>query len=365
MRFPIRSRLTLAAALFSLGCATRHDMGPPVLGARCPEDGQAAEIRWVSPEAEGDREALSQWCELVGDPVILPQPGLPLGSSAEAGEVIMVTWNVWVGGGDLERFLEAELGWVCGDPAGNPGVPPFVIFLQEAFRRGPSVPNVEPGGPISWGIHPDVPGHQNEDMEAVARDCGLALAYFPSSRNGSEGEDGAGEDKGNAIVTSMPLRDIAAIELPFEAGRKVAVVATVEVPVPGGSTMPLGVASVHLDVASTLARTLKTGNQTRVRQVRGFLEGLNRVGPETGPFVVGNTWGSRDGSLKEMLAHFPDSPPVTAKPTRGPFPPDHIFFRAGPGPGAPFRLDPDSYQVIQELYGSDHNARRLRLIVGG
>ena len=84
----------------------------------------------------------------------------------------------------------------------------------------------------------------------------------------------------------------------------------------------------------------------------GFAEGALVVG---GDF---NTWASKDGSLRVMARDFPESPEVTPEGTRGPFPPDHIFFRAG---GGPFSLAAGSYEVIQELYGSDHNPRLLRL----
>jgi endonuclease/exonuclease/phosphatase family metal-dependent hydrolase len=361
----------LVGVLALSGCATTHAMGTPVDGARCPQDGGRSDVTWVRPEDGGEQVKLAGWCDVVGSPVLVPGPDEPDAPStvpeAGASHVTVATWNIWVGGGDLDLFLSEELGWSCaaGAPSHGPGGShqPFVVLIQEAFRRGGDIPTVERGSPVSWPIHPDLPGHRGPDIGAVAAECGLYLAYFPSSRNGFDEHDGQGEDKGNAILSSLPLRDIAAVELPFEAGRKVGVAAWMDVPVGPGRTEPLGVATVHLDVAATLVRTLVTGNQTRVRQLRGFLEALDGVGFSEGPLAVGgdfNTWAAKDGSLKVMSEEFPESPGVTPEGTRGPFPPDHVFFRGDDGP---FELDPDSYEVIRTLYGSDHNPRLLRLTV--
>jgi hypothetical protein len=45
----------------------------------------------------------------------------------------------------------------------------------------------------------------------------------PSARNGPQTIAAEREDKGNAILSTLSLKDLIAIELPFEAGRKVAV----------------------------------------------------------------------------------------------------------------------------------------------
>jgi endonuclease/exonuclease/phosphatase family metal-dependent hydrolase len=174
-----------------------------------------------------------------------------------------------------------------------------------------------------------------------------------------------GEDRGNAILSTLPLDRITAIDLPFEGGRKVAVAASVSVPASGGP-LRLDLTTVHLDVASTLVRTLTTGNQTRARQARGMLDG-QEVGGFTGhAAVVGgdfNTWVSRDASLKAVAAVFPDSPPVGPEGTRGPFPADHVFFRSDRG--RRLTLVPDSYTIVENAYGSDHKARLLKLSVDG
>ena len=72
-----------------------------------------------------------------------------------------------------------------------------------------------------------------------------------------------------------------------------------------------------------------------------------------------NTWSSRDAALKLMLRAFPSSPPITGEPSRGPFPTDHLFFRADPEGRA--SLVPSSYRTVPILYGSDHHARIFRI----
>ncbi|MGW8266909.1 MAG: endonuclease/exonuclease/phosphatase family protein, partial [Longimicrobiales bacterium] len=207
---------------------------------------------------------------------------------------------------------------------------------------------------------PDRPAGGIDAVE-VAQACGLALAYVPSARNGPESDGAYGEDKGNAILSSLPLRDVVAVELPFEAGRKVAVGAEIPIPDVGRGIVAV---SVHLDVASTLARTLKTGNRTRERQVAGLVEALELHGWGVGASVVGgdfNTWSSRDASLKLMTQTFSDSPPVGRETTRGPFPADHLFFRADEG--GEFSLVPSSYRTVPDSHGSDHHARIFRIAV--
>jgi endonuclease/exonuclease/phosphatase (EEP) superfamily protein YafD len=155
-----------------------------------------------------------------------------------------------------------------------------------------------------------------------------------------------------------------ALDLPLEGGRKVAVAATVRAP-DGGRVR---VATSHLDVASTLVRGLLSGNQTRSRQAKGLIDGLAQAGsdgPPTNAVVVGgdfNAWVSSETALKLMREAFPESPEWDGLGTRGAFPPDHIFFQ---------QLEEASliedYQRVGELYGSDHNARRvtLRQAAGG
>jgi len=285
---------------------------------------------------------------------------------AQRSDLTVVAWNTWIGGGDLDAFLAQELGVRCseGGPTLADGYDPFILLLQEVHRRSALVPDVPPDAPVPWLIDPDRPPHMEEGIVGVARRCGLALAYVPSARNGWQGEGGLSEDKGNAILSSLPLHQVTAIELPFEAGRKVVVAAFVEIPGEAGS-LRIDLASVHFDVASTLFRTLMSGNQTRQRQARGLLEGMELGGFTGRAAVVGgdfNTWSSRDGSLKLLGQALPDSPPVSWEGTRGPFPTDHLFFRRDPE--GRVQLVEGSYALLANSHGSDHHPRVVRLRFG-
>ncbi len=270
----------------------------------------------------------------------------------------VLTWNVYVGGGDLVAFLAEELGFACGAPERRDSVLPFhfVLLLQEVHRVSSRLPVVGPGRTIPWRIEPTPPSGDRVDITEVAERCGLALVYVPSVRNGPTEAARSREDKGNAILSTLAVTELAAIELPFEADRKVAVAATISGP--GGDR--LRVTSVHLDLASTLARTLRTGNATRLRQGLGLTEALDAM--ESLPTVVGgdfNTWSAHESVMRRLAIEFPDSPAWDGQTTRGPFPTDHMLFRTSPG--SAIQLVEGSYRKISERYGSDHAARILWL----
>jgi endonuclease/exonuclease/phosphatase family metal-dependent hydrolase len=71
----------------------------------------------------------------------------------------------------------------------------------------------------------------------TARGLGLSLRYAPSMRNSV-----SRSDRGNAILSSLPLEEAHAFELPLVLQRRVAVTATVRV---GGARLRL--VSAHLD----------------------------------------------------------------------------------------------------------------------
>jgi endonuclease/exonuclease/phosphatase family metal-dependent hydrolase len=123
------------------------------------------------------------------------------------------------------------------------------------------------------------------------------------------------------------------------------------------------VVSVHLDVASTLYRTLLTANATRERQISGLTDVLDSRPPLA--TVVGgdfNTWSVHEGALRHMVSRF-TSVPLDASGTRGGMPADHMFLRAPESAGV--RVVPGSYRVLDEPYLSDHRARTLRLAPAG
>jgi endonuclease/exonuclease/phosphatase (EEP) superfamily protein YafD len=102
----------------------------------------------------------------------------------------------------------------------------------------------------------------------------------------------------------------------------------------------------------------------RVRQNDGLTEALDLVDPgrETPIVVAGdlNTWSYRETVVLRMLETYPDSPPPGKEKTRGDWPPDHLFFRAG---GSALGLVEGSYRVAEDAFGSDHKARLATLSV--
>ena len=254
--------------------------------------------------------------------------------------ILVVSWNVHVGSGDVRR-LYADLRRAHADT-------PLILLLQEAFRGGVEVPGQLPPGARFAAEIRERHGAR-EEIESTAAALGLHGFYVPSMRNGPPVL--SDEDRGNAILSTLPLTDLAAIELPHERQRRVAVAATVRGETPSGAPWTLRLASAHLDTMSGPARLWVAGGEwARTRQVRGLLAALDvRTGP---PFVLGadlNTlFGFRDRAYVEALAAFPQTRVTDGRKTfMNLLRLDHLFFRLPDGWHAEFRRADDRY-------GSDH-----------
>jgi len=150
--------------------------------------------------------------------------------AASATSFVVVSWNVWVGRGRLLELVD-RLG--AGD-LGVPGDLPAVLLIQEAFRRDDSVPERSNGyapRELVTRVRP------RQDIVEVTRRLGWNLRYVPSMRNGAERSD-----RGNAILTPLPLGPATAIELPLVLQRRVVVGAALTV-----SGRPIRLLSTHLD----------------------------------------------------------------------------------------------------------------------
>jgi endonuclease/exonuclease/phosphatase family metal-dependent hydrolase len=227
---------------------------------------------------------LDRWCASVGPPAILA----PASSSRIVRRLLVSSWNVHVGGGRIEQLIADVRGRSANPAGGDTGI---VLLLQEAFRGGDAVPETAPAGvAVPANIHPP---SRFGDIADVARRNGLALAYVPSMRNG-EGNSVEREDRGSAILSTEPLSEVTAIELPFGRERRVAVLATVT---PRGSASPLRVLSGHLDVLS--------GAQRQAQRLADYLR-AHRSGP---PLVVGldtnALFGARSGAVHAIEAVVP------------------------------------------------------------
>ena len=301
------------------------------------------DVRWFSPASPSDRRTHAEWCGTVGPLVIKPRPRANRPSSPPDAPVAIVSWNTHVGGADLLAFVRDLRGgrWSEGRPAGQ-----FVLLLQEVFRRGADVPApVGASPPIPDAIRPGARSPGRVDIVDVAERTGLALFYAPSMRNGESGGAHDGEDRGNAILSTLPLDDFRVIELPFERQRRVAVAASVALP-GGGDAGPLRVASAHLDALGAPRRLVVLSPVARRRQVRGLVAAL----PPEEPAVLGadlNTWVSgREGALTDLRRAFPDTPAARGS-TYGSLRLDYLFFRLARGWRA-------AWSVADRAYGSDH-----------
>ncbi|UCF20108.1 MAG: hypothetical protein JSU87_01490 [Gemmatimonadota bacterium] len=332
-----------------------------------PERRSRNSIRWYGPSDPAMQRELARWCGTVGPAVIESHPAAALASVTSAGPLTVVSWNAAVGSGDPLELLRREFDLTCADGVPRPGTrfSHFALLVQEAHRLSEDVPVPPPDAPFPKQIDPkERPGPMLDVVEVAAR-CGLALLYVPLSRNGQRAQGERREDKGNAILSSRAISDFFAIELPVEASRKVSLGASVELP-EGGR---LRVVNVHFDVSAGLARILISGNSWRFEQAAATIEGieladgaLRRAGTSEGSvatLVAGdfNVWTADDAGLKLFHRKYSQSPTWTGKPTRGAFPPDHLFFKEAED--GRVRLVPGSYQRVEERYHSDHHGLRV------
>jgi endonuclease/exonuclease/phosphatase family metal-dependent hydrolase len=368
--------LLLGPLIVLAACNVDTSMTPGSTGRAC---GAADVIDWYGPGKESDQDELSRWCATVGQPVINSIPDAAFSSWTSADSLVVIAWNMNVGGGDLIEFMRTEVGFSCTLDGPAHRTPPFVLLLQEALRRSSEVPEVPASRTIPRRIVPDPWPGESEDIVDIAERCGLALFYVPSMRNGHEEIYGLREDRGNAILSSLPLSDFIAIEIPFEASRKVTVAATVH----AAAGDSLRVASVHFDVATTLYRTFTTGNSTRLRQALGFVNALAMIEDKRAGAAVScgatcdptsfegypiatiaggdyNTWSEEETALRRLREYFPGTPAWDGVATRTIFPTDYLFFRTAEN--SAIELAEGSHLRIAESYGSDHHARIAWLI---
>jgi endonuclease/exonuclease/phosphatase family metal-dependent hydrolase len=314
-------------------------VGVHALGAQAIPDTtrpcrQSPVVTWHSLASPTDRDVLDRWCDSVGPPLVAagaPPPSIT--------SLVIATWNVHAGNGDVEAFL-ASLA-TLPDVHAPYGV---ALLLQEAVRAGPEVPERSPARmrpPRSIRVR-----RTRQDVGALAARLALHLAYVPSMRNGRVFPSDAREDRGNAILSTLPLEDLRAIELPFGRQRHVAVAARVTV-----TGLPLRVISVHLD---------PSGHRTKEAEaLAGLLPELAR---DAETVVVGgdlNTWfGRRERALKALSAAVPEEDCGRVKTNSWPWRMqgplgwwrgrlDYLFSSLPPGVAR-------VCQTIPQQFGSDH-----------
>ena len=326
--YPFFFLLVVLAA--SQGCVGGH-----ALVARDTAELPAAApgISWFTPASTVDATPLARWRASVGAPVVVrstlahPQPDDAL---------TIVSWNTAVGAADVAGFVRG-----LPNPRG-----PLILLLQEVYRDSPEVPaHPESGFAFARQLGGPLTASPDGDIEEVGRDLGLGVYYVPSMRNGGLTST---QDRGNAILSSIPLDELAAIELPFERQRRVAIAATVSGQTRTGTPWSLRVASVHLDNLGGARRAWIASEYGRARQARGLADVLGAAGPTIlgGDF---NTWfGFSDQAYIETARAFPDTRVTDRRATfRRLLRLDHMFFRLAQG----WRME---VHRAPSAYGSDH-----------
>ena len=335
----LREVSLVAALTIVSGCASGyHVVSPPA-----PFSNPSLGVAWLTPREPGDSVALSRWRAAVGQPVIAASSERP--SSVTTDELTIVSWNIALGAGDVEalfRRLQAD----------HPNRA-IVLLLQEAFRGDDDVPGAPPKIGSAGASAPRlafarrIRGVMEREVDDLARSLDLSLYYVPSMRNGAPGA--SNEDRGNAILSTLPLDHLVAIELPFEKQRRVALAANVRGTTSAGKPWTLRVASAHLDNSSGAKKVWIGSEFGRTRQARGLRDAL--AGSE--PLVLGgdfNTWfGFNDAAYRETARAFPDTRVTDGRRTfLGLMRLDHLFYRLPDGWRAQFRR-------AESAFGSDHH----------
>jgi endonuclease/exonuclease/phosphatase family metal-dependent hydrolase len=226
-------------------------------------------------------------------------------------------------------------------------------MLQEVYRDGREVPETVPeDARIARAIRARPERAFRTSIEELASRRNLHLFYVPGVRNGSN-LIGHEEDRGNAIVSTLPLTEWTAVELPVERHRRVAAVAALQGRTTEGGDWSLLLVSAHLEGRSRTSRFLGSFGRGRERQMRFLLSAV----PETRPAVLGadlNTWfqGDREPSVRIARVRF-------TEPERTPPEATHrLGFLGNKLDYLLFQI-PDGWSVetrrLEDRYGSDHH----------
>ncbi len=318
----------MALAVITTACGGAHTLAPLSLPSSSLGRNPVA---WLSPQLERDSKTLARWRAGVGSPLVLDTA--PVRDPGPVDAITVVSWNVALDGGDVLHLVRELQGQAPGRP--------IVLLLQEAFRSGDDVPGSAAEAKSAQHLgRCDV----HREIDDIARVLGFSAYYVPSMRNGSR----YGEDRGNAVLSSLPLEQLTAIELPFEHQRRVAVAATIGGLTSRGEPWSLRLASVHLDNLVGARNGWIATEYGRARQARGLRQALDGDDPMVlaGDF---NTWfGFSDQVYLETAQAFPQTRTEDHRRTfRGLLRLDHVFYRLQPQWRAEVRRGESSF-------GSDH-----------
>jgi endonuclease/exonuclease/phosphatase family metal-dependent hydrolase len=173
-------------------------------------------------------------------------------------------------------------------------------------------------------------------------------------RNSGPDDDVLAEDRGNAILSTLPLASPMAVELPLERQRRVAIAANVSGQSTSGISWTIQLVNVHLENRARWGNVFRTFGQARLNQIAALLRAI----PVKTPGVLAgdfNTWfrGTKEPAIHHAREIFdlPAALPGHDTVSFGSVLPgritDYVLFRV-----------PDDWQVsyhrADEVYGSDH-----------
>jgi len=248
-----------------------------------------AALRWLRVPGDDGVEQ-ERWGSAVGPAVFQGLPRLVPAQAPPVSRVALVTWNVRVGAGALRPFIRQLRN---GRFTGGRPVEHFLLLLQEVHRAAREIPDPPPPESATARriAEPPPAGGRREDIVRVAREEEAALLYLPSMRNGTAADPPPHEDRGNAVLSTLPLLDPFAVELPLERQRRVAAGVGVELAAQeGGTPMRFLALTLHLENRAPWRSVHRRSPvAARETQARGLLE----VVPLGGPSIVGgdlNSW---------------------------------------------------------------------------
>jgi endonuclease/exonuclease/phosphatase family metal-dependent hydrolase len=305
---------------------------------------------------------LRGWRENVGE--ALAHDFAPLkGDESSTGEnvIVVLSWNVWVGRGRLTeligRFRDGDFARL-GAPAGAP----LLVLVQEAYRSDDSIPLQASGWtPRGSSRH----FRPEEDIVNVARMLRLNVRYAPSMRNGTHRSD-----RGNAILSTQPLVEAHAFELPFVVQRRVAVGATLALGDAGPASFRLRTYSAHLDPFGA-QRSDWLGIAGRAVQAKGLLQRMSNGSgpPQDLPRILGADLNIARGRREPAYRALVDAGFRTGIPPREPnwghtyhmvprLPIDYLLFCSSGNAisrATVHRLNENPRDAGPYVFGSDHH----------
>jgi endonuclease/exonuclease/phosphatase family metal-dependent hydrolase len=341
--------ILLAAVAVSACTATSFAIarpaGPdvPVVSTNCSARDAASSIEWHVGDPADTRE-LARWCRAVGSPVFVARPVLPDSDLPALDELVTLSWNAHLAEGELATLIEQLRG---GALTGGRPVAHFVLLVQELYRHGDEVPAFDIRDRSAFAIRRRDP--KVFDIDDHAATLGLSMLYVPSMRNGPE----LREDRGNAIISTEPLLDPFALELPLARQRRVALGAAVQVMTPRG-VRRLELVDAHLEPLSS-PKTLWLFKNPRGHQVRSILDLLGTprfTDPSLAGVVLGGDFntvraGAGEEAYRLARAWSSSLDREDARNTHMMGRLDYLFFRLADGWTA-------STQRLDARFGSDH-----------